>query len=299
MKAFWFNGKLVEATEAKVSVLDHGLLYGDGIFEGIRCSDGYVVDLERHLERLAVSARAVHLTLPEPGVLREAVLSTLSALGAKDAYVRLLVTRGEGELGIDVASCKAPNVCCVAGVLRLYDASRDGVRLNTSSLRRPALDAVDPRVKSLNYLNNVLAKMEAKRNGADEALVLNARGTIAEASAANVFARLNGEVLTPPASDGALGGITRSRVLRLLSADGVACREASLTRYDLFAADEVFLSGTGAGIVPVASLDGETVGRERTTTQALERLFASYAVRHGTAVPRLAQPSAAASVSAP
>jgi branched-chain amino acid aminotransferase len=292
MKAFWLNGKIVDSADAKVSVLDHGLLYGDGIFEGIRSTDGYVVDLDRHLERLTTSARAVHLALPDIPHLRDAVLQTLSALGEPDAYVRLLVTRGEGELGIDVASCKKPNVFCIAGMLRLYAPIGDGVRLVTSSFRRPAPDALDPRVKSLNYLNNVLCRMEAKRHGADEALVLNARGTVAEASGANVFVRLNGEVLTPPTSDGALAGITRGRVLRLLGAANVPCREAVLTRYDLLAAEEVFLSGTGAGIVPVSELDGQPLGQQRNTTSALARMLVSYASQHGTPVPALLEAAA-------
>jgi branched-chain amino acid aminotransferase len=220
------------------------------------------------------------------------VLETLTALGEPDAYVRLVVTRGDGELGIDVASCKKPNVFCIAGLIKLYDPSGDGVRLATSSLRRPALDALDPRVKSLNYLNNVLCKLEAKRHGADEALVLNARGTVAEASAANVFIVLNGEVLTPLASDGALGGITRGRVMRLLDAADIHCREASLTRYDLLGADEVFLSGTGAGVVPATVLDGQALGQRRTTMETLTRLLANYTVQHGTPVPGLVAPGA-------
>jgi branched-chain amino acid aminotransferase len=171
--------------------------------------------------------------------------------------------------------------------LTLYDVAAEGIRLATVSVRRPDFDMLDPRVKSLNYLNNVMAKMEAKRQGADEALVLNSRGTIAEASAANVFAVLDGVVVTPPASDGALGGITRRRVLRLLDEANVSTSQASLTRFDLLAASEVFLTGTGAGIVPVGYLDGQCLGRERSITQLLTERSSAYCVTRGTPVPGL------------
>ncbi len=287
MKTFWMNGAIVDEEDAKVSVLDHGLLYGDGIFEGIRVLDGRVVDLELHLQRLATAAKAIHLQLPALDYLRRAVLETTGALGVMDSYVRLLVTRGKGALGIDVASCGEPMVCCIAGDLKIYSASGEGIRLATVSLRRPAFDVLDPRVKSLNYLNNVMAKMEAKRHGADEALVLNSRGTIAEASVANVFARVDGVVMTPPTSDGALGGLSRRRALKLLTARGYETREASLTRFDLLGASEVFLTGTGAGVVPVGWLDGERLGQEREVSSLLASLVHDYAEEHGTPVPGL------------
>ncbi len=290
-KTFWMNGSVVDESQATVSVLDHGLLYGDGVFEGIRAMAGRIVDLELHLARLSTSAKAVHLALPDADYLRRAVLETTAALGAPDAYVRLLVTRGKGALGIDVDTCEAPTVCCIAGQLKLYQAGERGIRLATVSLRRPSFDVLDPRVKSLNYLNNVMAKMEAKRHGADEALVLNARGTIAEASAANVFACIDGVVMTPPPSDGALGGLSRRRALRVLAEDGVVTREASLTRFDLLSASEVFLTGTGAGVVPVGELDGEALGTDRGISTRLSELVVSYAASHGTPVPGLAAPA--------
>lgn len=283
------NGTLVEENDAKISVLDHGLLYGDGVFEGIRAMDGKIVDLELHLARLATSAKAIALQLPEVAYLRRAVLETAGALGAPEAYLRLLVTRGKGALGIDVDSCEAPTVCCIAGQLKLYQRA-EGIRLATVSLRRPSFDVLDPRVKSLNYLNNVMAKMEAKRHGADEALVLNARGTIAEASAANVFACIDGVVMTPPPSDGALGGLSRRRALRVLAAEGIETREGSLTRFDLLGASEVFLTGTGAGVVPVGELDGQLLGSERDVSNLLLSLVRRYAAETGTPVPGIEGP---------
>jgi branched-chain amino acid aminotransferase len=288
MTCVWLNGRIVEAREARVSVLDHGLLYGDGVFEGIRCTAGRVLDFERHLARITTSARALHLKLPAPSLLEQAVFESLAALGRRDAYARLVVTRGEGSLGIDVASCEQVTLFCIAGAIQVYDASSGGLRLLTVSLRRPAFDVLDPRVKTLNYLNNVLAKLEAKRNGGDEALVLNARGTVAEASAANVFAVLDGTLVTPPPADGALSGVTRQRLLRLAQTAGIKVLEASLTRVDLFDADEVFLTGTGAGIVDVASLDGETLGAKRVVSERLRALHTAYVSAHGRAVPGLA-----------
>lgn len=287
MTAFWMNGTVCAEEQAKVSVLDHGLLYGDGVFEGIRCVQGRVLDLGLHLARLEVSARAIQLKVPSRTELERAVIETLTALGAKDAYVRLVVTRGQGSLGVDVQSCLQPLLFCIAGELNAYAASGDGIRLATTSLRRPPFDVLDPRVKSLNYLNNVLAKMEAKRHGADEALVLNHRATIAEASVANVFACIDEVVMTPPASDGALAGITRGRALRLLASAGRVVREASLTRVDLLQASEVFLTGTGIGVVAVASLDGETLGSSRDVSGQLVSLTRTYAATTGQPIPAL------------
>jgi branched-chain amino acid aminotransferase len=259
----WINGRIVSEAEASVSVLDHGLLYGDGIFEGIRVRLGRVLDLERHLERLERSARSVYLELPlSRSTLGGIVLETLAALGRPEAYVRLLVTRGKGLLGLDPISCPKPEVIVIADSLSLYDPERYrvGLRLLTASWRRPDPDVLDPSVKSLNYLNNVLNRCEARQRGGDEALVLNRRGTVAEASGANVFVRTGTVLMTPPVLDGALPGITRGRVLGLAAELGLQASERSLARADVLAADEVFLTGSGAGLVPVASLDGQVVG---------------------------------------
>ena len=259
----WLDGRVVEIGEARIPVTDHGLLYGDGIFEGIRVYHGRVFRLDRHLARFAAAARQIGLVLPGgPEAAREIVLATLRAYGHSEAYARLIATRGEGALGVDPTTCTRPRLLCIAGRVSIYpeDKLRVGIDLVTVSVRRPAADALDPRVKSLNYLNNALAKLEARRSGADEALLLNAAGMVAEASVANVFAQRDGVLLTPPATDGALEGVTRATVLELASELGIPARECTLGRFDLFAADEVFLTGTGAGLVPVRSFDGAVIG---------------------------------------
>jgi len=274
----WIDGAVREPGEALVPVTDHGLLYGDGVFEGIRVYGGRLFRLELHLARLARSARALGLALPG-GVeaMRTIVLETARALGRPDAYVRLVVTRGEGALGIDPATCPAPRVFCIVDEVRLYPEEKRsrGLDLATASLRRPGPDVLDPRVKSLNYLNSVLARMEARRCNADEALLLNGHGAVAEASAANVFVVASGVLRTPPASDGALEGITRRSVLELAERTGLPSELRSLGRMDVLAADEVFLTGTGARIVPVRSLDGVAIGAGAPgpVTRALDTAF--------------------------
>ncbi|RIL08220.1 MAG: branched-chain-amino-acid transaminase [Proteobacteria bacterium] len=259
----WIDGAIVDAADARIPVLDHGLLYGDGVFEGIRAYGRAVFRLDDHLTRLATSARAIGLVLPKPlAEIREIVLGTLRALGRDDAYVRLVATRGVGALGVDPTTCPQAGLFCLAAEAVIYPPEKlaDGLDLVTVSVRRPALDAVDPQVKSLNYLNNALAKQEAKARGADEALLLNAAGTVAEASVANVFAVSGRALATPPPTDGALAGITRRSVLEVARQQGFAPLERSLSRVDLLGADEVFLTGTGAGVVPVRSLDGQPIG---------------------------------------
>lgn len=283
MTAVWLNGGLLAGTEATVSVFDHGLLYGDGVFEGLRCVAGRVVDWDRHLARLHVSARALHLSLPSDGMLWEATRACCVAEG-RDTYLRLVVTRGSGRLGLDPSSCPQTTLFCIADDLELFGSKGghgNGIHLATASRRRPPSDVLDPRVKSLNYLNNVLSKVEAKQRGADDALLLNQQGNVAEASAANLFLRLDDELVTPPTTDGALDGITRRRVLQVAREMGVACAERSLSRIDLFRAREVFITGTGAGLVPVARFDGETVGAERGLFERVSRACASYVQTQG------------------
>lgn len=259
----WMDGRITDAAQARVSVLDHGLLYGDGVFEGIRAYGRGVFRLDDHLARLVTSAKAIGLALPLPvPAIRDVVLGTLRALGRDEAYVRLVATRGEGPLGVDPTTCASPRLFCIAAEAQIYPLAKlaQGLDLVTVSVRRPALDAVDPRVKSLNYLNNALAKQEARARGADEALLLNAAGTVAEASVANVFTLSGRTLATPPPTDGALEGITRRTVIENAASLGLTAAERSLSRVDLLGADEVFLTGTGAGIVPVRSLDGQTIG---------------------------------------
>lgn len=274
----WVEGKIGPAAEARVPILDHGFLFGDGVFEGIRLTTGGIFRLDDHLARLETALLAVGIE-PEGGVrrLREIACETTRAWGAREGYLRLIVSRGPGALGIDPATCGRPTVVCIAaGATGMDpDAYERGVSLITSSLRRPAADALDPRVKSLNYLNNVLAKREATLRGADDALMLNTRGGVAEASATNVFV-LEGERLrTPPPSDGALAGLTRRTLLELAPELGLAAGEESLGRFDLLAADAVFLTGSRAGLVPVGMLDGAPLPRRgRSRVDALRAALA-------------------------
>lgn len=259
----WLGGQVMDAADARIPITDHGLLYGDGVFEGIRIYEGGFFRLDRHLARLAVGLKALALE-PVGGVaaIRELLFVTARAYGQREAYVRLVVTRGEGALGVDPTTCGTPRVFCLVDRVTIYplEKLREGIALVTSSWRRPASDVLDPRVKSLNYLNNALAKLEARQAGADEALLLNAAGVVAEASVANVFAVCDGALVTPACSDGALEGITRATVLELARGLGLDASARSLGRFDLLGASEVFLTGSGAGLVPVRSLDGRTIG---------------------------------------
>jgi len=288
----WMDGRVVNRADAAIPVNDHGLLYGDGVFEGIRAQGGRVVDLSLHLERLRRSARAIYLPIEDlVSQLPQVVFDTLLAHGEPDAYVRLLITRGSGRLGLDTCSCSGPRVLCLVDRIQLFPAERvaAGLRLATATWRRPDPDSLEPRVKSLNYLNNVLNRHEAGLRGADDALVLNRRGTVAEASAANVFIRVGDALFTPPPTDGALEGLTRRRVLLLATELGLRAAERTLARYDLLAADEVFLTGTGAGVVPVRSLDGVRIGSEprHSVVPDLQRNMDRYAREHGVPVPGL------------
>lgn len=262
----WIDGEIVDGAEARIPVTDHGLLYGDGIFEGIRVYRNRVFRLDAHMKRFAAAARGIALELPGGiDAVRAIVLDTVRAFGAEEAYVRLIATRGEGSLGVDPTTCPHPRLICLVDHVRIYppDKLSSGLELVTSSLRRPSPDVLDPRIKSLNYLNNVLAKLEALQRGADEALMLNTQGMVAETSVANVFVVRDGVLLTPPAVDGALEGITRATVMELAVKLGIPMCERTLSRFDFFAADEAFLTGSGAGIVPIRSLDGRPIGAGR------------------------------------
>jgi branched-chain amino acid aminotransferase len=262
----WIDGQIVDGPEAVVPVTDHGFLYGDGVFEGLRSYGRRIFRLQDHLRRFECSARSIGLELPtDRSGLEKIVLETARANASdssEDCYLRLIATRGVGSLGVDPTPCTTPRLLCIAAEMALFTPEKiqSGVDLVTVSVRRPALDALDPRVKSLNYLNSVLAKREAKLRGADEALILNAAGAVAEASVANVFTVWAGRLQTPPTTDGSLDGITRDSVFAIARSIGIAAGERTLSRIDLLRADEVFLTGTGARIVPVASLDGQPVG---------------------------------------
>ena len=256
---YWLNGRLVDASEAVLPLTDHGLLYGDGVFEGIRFYNGRPFRLGPHLERLALSARALMLKLPAtPAELEAAVTDLVAAFGGPDGYIRLVATRGTGGLGLDPSRCDRPNLFMIADHIALVsdERRRAGISLVTASTRRPGPTVLDPRIKSLNYLNNILAKLEARHAGGDEALLLNAQGHVSEGTAENIFIARDGRLLTPPVSDGALDGITRGTVLELCAAEGMETEQRSLTPYDVHTADECFLCGTGAELMPVRAVDG-------------------------------------------
>jgi branched-chain amino acid aminotransferase len=275
----YVDGEWTPAEEARIPVLDHGLLYGDGVFEGIRVYGGRAFLLDEHLDRLAASARAIALELPLDRSEIAALCSEAARrAGLVDGYLRLVVTRGPGALGVSPHTCGRPTVILIAAPLALYppERYRDGVRLVTSSLRRSANDALPPQIKSLNYLTSVLASIEARRQGADEAILLNAQGLIAECTADNLFVVSRGRVLTPAVASGALAGITRALVLRLLAAEGIECAEAPLAPADAWTADELFLTGTGAEIVPVCEVDGRALPAERPVTERARAAFTAH-----------------------
>jgi branched-chain amino acid aminotransferase len=275
----YVDGKWTPAEEARISVLDHGLLYGDGVFEGIRVYAGRPFLLEEHLDRLEASARAIVLDLPaDRGEIAALCLEAAERAGLDEGYLRLVVTRGTGALGVSPHTCPRASLIVIAAPLKLYPPERyhDGVRLVTSSLRRSAHDALPPQIKSLNYLTSVLASIEARRQGADEAVLLNAQGLIAECTADNLFLVSRGRVLTPAVASGALAGITRALVVQLLTAQGIECAEAALTPADAWTADELFLTGTGAEIVPVCEIDGRPLPAERPVTERVRAAFAVY-----------------------
>lgn len=255
----WLNGQLVPPAQARISVFDHGLLYGDGVFEGIRFYQRKAFRLAAHLQRLILSARAIALSFPYSiEELQLAINQVIAAAPFDNGYIRLVITRGEGALGIDPSSCHSPSVFIIADKLKMVSerVREQGARVMIASTRRLGPDGLDPRIKSLNYLNHILARMEANAAGADEAILLNSAGRIAEGSADNIFVVKNGELLTPPVIEGALDGITRQVVLELAEQLKIPAREVPLSPYDLHTADECFLTGTGAELIPVASVSG-------------------------------------------
>ena len=259
----YLNDKLVDKNDAKVSVFDHGLLYGDGIFEGIRLYDGCVFKLDDHLERLEYSAKAIMLEMPwSRQELSDAVCETCRANGLTDGYIRLIVTRGVGSLGLSIKNCNSPQLIIIADTIQLYPKEfyEKGLKIITVPTRRINPSALPPTIKSLNYLNNILAKIEAQHLGYHEALMLNDQGYIAECTGDNVFVIHKGELITPSVSAGALKGITRDTVLGIADELGIPWREANVTRYDIWTADEVFLTGTAAEIIPIIEVDARMIG---------------------------------------
>ena len=277
MKACWLNGSLVDPNLASVSVFDHGLLYGDGAFEGIRFYDKVPFRLNAHLQRLERSARALTLEIRySRAELTSAVGETVVAAGDRDGYIRLVATRGIGTLGVDPRSCRVGTVFILADKLELADQAvyRNGARVILAATRRLGADEIDPRIKSLNYLNQILARIEANQAGADEAIMLNRAGMVVEGTADNVFVVANNRLLTPPLSDGALDGITRQVVFELADRLAIPFGEESLAPYDLYNADECFLTGTGAELIPVVEVQGRRIGRGEHAI--FERLRSAY-----------------------
>lgn len=262
----YIDGKWLAREDAKVSVFDHGLLYGDGVFEGIRVYSRRVFRLGPHLDRLYRSARAIALEIPlAQEQMARTVIEAVGRNRCEDGYIRLIVTRGEGALGIDPASCPRPSIIVIVDQVTVYprELYEGGVNVVTSPTRQVSHEAVDPRIKSLNYLKNILAKIDARVANAHEAILLNNEGFIAECTADNLFVVHGGTISTPSPQDGALEGITRGVILELAERAGIPAREARLTRYDLHTADEAFLTGTGAELMPIARFDARAIGTGR------------------------------------
>jgi branched-chain amino acid aminotransferase len=267
-----------DAAAASVSVLDHGLLYGDGVFEGIRFYAGTPFLLAAHLRRLRASARCLMLEVPHSDHELAALCDeAIERFGAPDGYLRLILTRGRGLLGVSPHTCERPTAILIAAALQLYPAElyEHGVDVITSSLRRSSPDSLPPQIKSLNYLTSVLAAAEARARGAHEALLLNAAGEISECTADNVFFVSRGRVRTPPVSAGGLEGITRGHVIELLRSDGIGVEEQALVSADAWTADEAFLTGTGAEVVPIASVDGRALAAPGPVTRRARELFSA------------------------
>ena len=274
----YIDGKYYDERNARISVFDHGLLYGDGIFEGIRAYNGRVFKLKEHIDRLFYSAKSILLTLPMAHAdIMAAIVETCRRNHLRDGYIRLVVTRGPGTLGLNPNRCKNPSVIIIAGKIQLYpeELYQRGMDIITVPTTRNLHSALNPAIKSLNYLNNILAKIEANNAGCEEAIMLNAEGFVAECPGDNIFIVKEGHLLTPPLSAGALYGITRRVVMELAAESGLKVSEPNLTRYDLFNADECFLTGTGAEVVPVVKIDGRVIGTGK-PGPATKNLVAQY-----------------------
>lgn len=296
----YVDGKLVPKEQATVSVFDHGFLYGDGVFEGLRVYEGNVFRLKDHIDRLYESAKTIALEIPLTAAeLTQATLDTVAANRMRNAYIRLVVSRGRGDLGIDPATCRNATVVIIVDSITLYPKEfyERGIQLISASVRRIPITCLDPRIKSLNYLNNILAKLEARRAGVPEAVMLNFQGRVAECTADNLFIVKNGQLRTPDVMEGALGGITRRAVIDLARIEGLHTEETVLGVHDLYNADECFLTGTGAEIVPVVSIDGRQIGSgwPGQVTLTLLARYRELRVRDGVRVTYAVEPAARSS----
>lgn len=285
----YIDGKFYSEKNAKVSVFDHGLLYGDGVFEGIRVYNGRIFKLAEHIDRLCASAQAIVLNVPMSREdLTEATVKTCRLNKLRDGYIRLVVTRGVGYLGLSPYKCAKPTVFIIAATIELYPEKvyREGMKLVTVGTMRTPAASLSPSIKSLNYLNNIMAKVEAIHAGGDEGLMLNAQGYVAECTGDNVFILRKGALITPPISAGALCGITRQTVIEIAADAGIPTREENLTRYDIFNAEECFLTGTAAEVVPVREVDRRIIGSGKPgpVTTDLMRRYKELTARNGTPV---------------
>ncbi len=259
----YINGELIEKEHAKISVFDHGLLYGDGVFEGIRCYNNRIFEADAHIQRLYGSAKAIRLEIPiSRDEMLQAIEQTLRANNLTDAYIRVIVTRGIGTLGLSPLKTSYPQVIIITDDIELYPADlyKKGMEVITCSTVRNHPNAVSPRIKSLNYLNNILGKIEALDAGVPEAIMLNHQGFVAECTGDNIFIVSDNVLFTPPPEAGILKGITRDVVIRLARKNNINVKEENLTRYSLYTADECFLTGTAAEIIPVTKIDGRIIG---------------------------------------
>lgn len=259
----YIDGEFLPKNDAKVSVFDHGLLYGDGVFEGIRAYHGKVFRLEPHIDRLYESAKAIGLVIPvSPQEMGTIVVESCRRNGIANGYIRLVVTRGVGDLGLNPYLCPKATIICIAATIQLYPAAlyETGLDIVTVATPRNHPEALNPRIKSLNYLNNIMAKMEAIRAGVQEAVMMNLQGYVAECTGDNIFVWRRGKLVTPPATEGALEGITRNTVIELARKKGLQVSEERMSRFDIYTADEMFLTGTGAELIPVVKVDGRAIG---------------------------------------
>jgi branched-chain amino acid aminotransferase len=285
----YLNGKLVPKEEAKVSVFDHGFLYGDGVFEGIRIYNGRIFKLKEHIERLYASAHAIDLKPPlTQEELLQATVETVRANNLGDGYIRIVISRGEGDLGLDPQKCPNPTVVIIADKIAIYpeEVYKKGMKIITVSTRRNSPQALNPNIKSLNYLNNILAKIEANRANVPEAIMLSIEGYVAEATGDNIFIVKNKTLITPPLHLGVLPGITRQTVIELAKERGIITEEKPFTLYDVYTADECFLTGTAAEIVPVVEVDGREIngGVPGEITLLLMKDFHEYVKKEGVEV---------------
>lgn len=282
------NGKFVPKNEAKTSVYDHGFLYGDGVFEGIRAYNGRIFRLDQHLERMYDSAKAIDLKIPlSKEEMKKAIIETLKKNSLKDAYIRPIVSRGDGDLGLDPRKCPKPNIFIITQEWgAMYgDLYEKGLTAVTVGVRRNAPEALPPNIKSMNYLNNILAKIEANAKGGDEAIILDVRGNISEGSGDNIFAVKNGRILTPPTLNN-LRGITRAAAIELAANEGIEVREIDIGLFDLYTADEVFVTGTAAEIAPITKIDGRMIadGIPGKITKKLMSAFKEMTKKEGTQI---------------